>query len=274
VTTFRGGSLLLRYWFFRSGLGFITAMLAFGALMGLLEASPELFAIGSKVLFVALVAVMLSSLVPSQIVVGSDGALVRWLWVREFYPFARIKSVDVYNVKSHMKLGSVDVALTGVVLTMDDGGIARLPVGPGRAADRTPSALKERIDEGRLEHGGGLVEPAAALLERRAATARDWIKHLRALGAGSNADLRTAPVSADRLWRIVESVGADASARAAAAVALVPSLDEGGKQRLRVARKTVADDGLRAAIYAAEREDEEALERAMDEVSRSARSER
>ncbi|MGO8998137.1 MAG: hypothetical protein ACLQVI_32865, partial [Polyangiaceae bacterium] len=56
-------------------------------------------------------------------------------------------------------------------------------------------------------------------------------------------------------------------ARAAAAVALGPQLDDEGRQRLRVAVDAVADERLRVAIDAAASADDAALEEALGDVS-------
>jgi hypothetical protein len=133
--------------------------------------------------------------------------------------------------------------------------------------DDRNSALMERIVEAMEIHARGNVDAAAAVLGRRARDVHAWIQELRAIGVGANADLRTAPVNPEHLWRIVESHGAEPEDRAAAAVALGGQLDESGKQRLRVAVDAVADERLRIAVDAALREDDAALEIALGEVS-------
>ena len=89
------------------------------------------------------------------------------------------------------------------------------------------------------------------LLHRGGRGLRGWIAELRALGMGVNAAHRTAPVPADRFWRIVESPGTPPTIRAAAAVALGPRLDARDRDRLRLAASTTVAPRLRLALEAA-----------------------
>jgi hypothetical protein len=266
VTRFRGSSILMRSWGVRSGLLFVLLPIVYGVLQAfLLEESPELFAAGAKILTVLLFAVGGTLAIPTRIDVGADGVLVRWLGLKRFYPLARIRSVARYE----WGMGGNKRAI-GAEMTLAGGEIVRLPMGTRQWDDDRSSALVERIHEAMETHARGGVEAAAALLVRRERGVHEWIEELRAIGGGANADLRTAPVSPENLWRIVESHAAEPEERAAAAVALGPSLDDGGKQRLRVAVGTVADEKLRVAMDAAAHEDEAALEDALAGVSNRA----
>jgi hypothetical protein len=206
--------------------------------------------------------------IPARIDVGADGVLLRWLGTRRFIPLAHIRSLE------RTTEGIGKSRQVGVRLRLEDGDTVWLPMGDARWADERAGALLERIQEAMDTQAHGPVTATAALLGRRERGAREWIRELRALGAGANADLRTAPVEPEQLWRIVESHGAAPEERAAAAIALSPSLDPRGKERLGVAVDAVADERLRVAIDAAVKEDDAALEEALDEMSGFPRGER
>jgi len=102
-------------------------------------------------------------------------------------------------------------------------------------------------------------ESATALLARGARPLAEWIQALRSIGAGAMANLRTADVDPERLWRVLESPSASATDRAAAAVALASSEEPGRRERIRVAASAIAQPKLRVAVEAASHEDEAAL---------------
>jgi hypothetical protein len=256
ITTFVGGSRLFSGSTARMGftaLGFVVALFALGFL---LESSPVVWALGMRLFALTFLTTFVGAMIPSRIDVGADGVLIRWLGTKRFLPLANIRTLDELVSGSNQRPA-------GVLLTMDDGTKISIPMMSGRE-------LLERIQEGIETQARGSVAAAAALLARRDRDVRAWIQDLRAIGAGTNVDLRTAPVNPDHLWRIVESHGAAPEERAAAAVALGPSLDDGGKQRLRVAVEAVADERLRVAIVAAAKSEEgedAALEEALGAVS-------
>ena len=263
VARFAGSSRLLAFLGARAGLAFVAFPALFLALGFLLESSPVLWANGIKALGVLFFAAATALLVPARIDVGADGVLVRWLGTTRFLPLTKIRTVE----RSFAGFGFGDDRQVGARIRTVDGEDVWLPVGKARWASERAGALVERIHEAMETHARGSVDASAALLGRRERDVRAWIQELRAIGAGANADLRTAPVSPEHLWRIVESHGAPPADRAAAAVALGASLDDGGKQRLRVAVDAIADERLRVAIGAAVGEDEESLAEALAEVT-------
>src|SRR5204862_2118381 len=107
-------------------------------------------------------------------------------------------------------------------------------------------ALKARIDEALAANRAGDEGEDASAILRRSREGRDlgaWVGALRKL-LGQEATFRAQPVAPDALWRVVEDGAADAPARAAAAIALAPSLDEQGKGRLRVVAGATAEPKL------------------------------
>jgi hypothetical protein len=90
---------------------------------------------------------------------------------------------------------------------------------------------------------------------------------LRAIGTGANADHRTAPISRDQLWQIVEHAGSRPSARAGAAIALAEGLDDAGRVRLQKAAGATASPKIRVAIEkAATSPSDEELREALAEL--------
>jgi hypothetical protein len=73
---------------------------------------------------------------------------------------------------------------------------------------------------------------------------------LRNVGAGANADMRTATVSLDDLAAVLLDPTSPPVARAAAAVAAVAADPFEGRARVRVAQATCADERLKRALGA------------------------
>ena len=254
---------------FAIAIGSMAALSALGLKLLLSPpASPQTFAAAAFLFLLGFV----PSAIPSRIEVGADGIVLRWLAARKFLPLAKMRRAEASSVETaEQVLGGegvvpVKVKSVGVRITMTDDTVAWLPLGDGRAeelagtlAERIRSAIETRARSGNVA--------AAALLGRRARDVRDWIRDLRATGAGADATLRTAPMNGEQLWRIVESHDATSEDRAAAAVALQASLDDRGRERLRLAVAAVTDTRLRVAIDAAAEGDDETLARALDEVS-------
>jgi hypothetical protein len=105
------------------------------------------------------------------------------------------------------------------------------------------SCLQSSIDD----FSGARPPKIADALARSGRTVRQWAAALRMLGA--DPDYRTAPVSRDELWGVVEDATKPPAIRAAAAVALRPSTDS-ERVRLRVQVETSATAGFRAALEA------------------------
>jgi hypothetical protein len=82
-------------------------------------------------------------------------------------------------------------------------------------------------------------------------------------------DYRTPQVPAERLFRAVEDPGACVAARAGAACALAPTLDDSGRERIRAAADASAHPELRTLLRVAcdSPHDEDALARALSRVS-------
>ncbi|HEY2510335.1 MAG TPA: hypothetical protein VGI39_05755 [Polyangiaceae bacterium] len=257
VLRFRASARIMSHWAFRSGAAI------FGAVA---LASMEMAHFHASFSIVLVFALALVMIIPSRIHVGADGVLVTWMGTRRFFAITEILGVEKYV------RGAGRNKMCGARLTLADGARVDLPVGQARWADDRAEALVERIREARETGGREVSEAAAVFLERGARGVAEWIQALRAVGAGAIADLRSAPMNHERLWRVVESHGAPAEERAAAAVALASSLDAPGKERLRVAAEAVADRRLRVVLDAAESGDEAAMAEALQEVAPAPRA--
>lgn len=198
---------------------------------------------------------------PAKIVVGVDGVLVHWLWIRKFIPTKDIVYVGRFD------RGSGRNRVRGIAMTYGDGEVIELPA----MDDEQIAVVIKRINDViALSKGTQHVEDAAMVLSRGALEVRDWITQLKALGAGATATLRTAPVMPDRLWRVAEDAAQPATVRAAAAVALGPTLDQSGKTRLAEIARATAAPKLRVALErAATDAPEEEIEEALRELDAS-----
>jgi hypothetical protein len=212
-------------------------------------------------LFVAgIVAMLVVFMSPTRLRVGADGLALGWLWTRRFVGYDQIEDVSRFEKgwgRSHV---------CGVRLQLRTGEEVLVPVTQGDRSSQEIAVIEERIQEAMesFRRGGSAAE--AALLRRGERKVTEWVAALRALGTGANADMRTAPVPRERLFRIVEDPAASPPDRAAAAVALgAPGgdLDAEGRARLQLAAKSTAAPRLRFAIETAAGEDQAAVEEAL-----------
>ena len=210
-----------------------------------------------------IVALLLLFLVPARLVVGVDGLLLQWLWMREFIPTKEIADVRRFV------LGSGRNRVSGVELGLRNGRAVKLPIG-SVWGDDAAGVVQQRVEDVlALAKGSAHVAEDALLLARGDLEVRDWIGRLKAIGTGATATLRTAPVMPERLWRVARDPEQAPLARAAAAVALAPSLDQGGRVRLAEVAKTTAAPKLRVALErAASDASEEEIEEALREIER------
>lgn len=253
TATFRGGSLAMtRYrWAF-----FLLIPIVFG--MALFTRAVPWAPPFLPLVLLSLVPLMAW---PLSLTVGVDGILVRWLWIREFYPSKSISLVGRFDES----LGRSRVQ--GIALHLDDGRQVKIPIRTDREGEAL-AIVEKRIEEAiALAKSGAHVEDDALLFSRGELPIKDWIARLRALGMGATAQLRVAPVMPERLWRVALDPVAPAPVRAAAAVALSSGLDEEGRARLTEAAKATAAPRLRVALEGAARgATDEEMEQALSEL--------
>ncbi len=196
-------------------------------------------------------------LMPAKVTVGVDGLLVKWLWMREF-----IHTKDIIFVKrfdtgyGRSRRRGVEIALPGRAL--------QLPM----YSEESIVTLEQRIrDVVALAKNQTHVGEQALVLTRGELGLRDWMNQLKALGSGATATLRNAAVMPEHLWRVAEDPARPAIERAAAAIALAPSLGESDKERLADLAKTTAAPKLRVALErVAEEATDEEVEEALKEL--------
>ncbi len=239
-----------------AGLGFAGIALAFVS-----ATSGTHSLLGPVTLALGMLAMVLLFTVPTQLGVGADGIAVRWLWTRRFLGFDAITGVTRFDK------GWGNGRIVGLRVALRSGETVDLATSQGNWGDGNTAVLFERIREALETFRQGGTEADAALLQRGGRGVREWITSLRSLGAGANADMRTAPVPRERLFRIVEDPAAAAAERAAAAVALASESDEESRTRLRSAAAATAAPKLRVAIEkAAGGEADAELEAALAEL--------
>jgi hypothetical protein len=208
----------------------------------------------AAILAIAIAAWVVVSSIPAHARIGADGVFVEGLGKRSFHRFDDLSGVRMF-------VGSGNA---GVILAGRDGAETKLPMmglfTASIARDDIMLAVK-RIEQASEVHRLAQADRGVALPTRGDRPILDWVRSLRALGSGANADHRTAPVRPDALFRIAEDPGTEPARRVAAAVALGASVDAPGRERLRIAAATTADPALREVLELAadEAANEEAL---------------
>lgn len=209
-------------------------LIVLGGLLGSLGAALHIEAPLVSLLGIVFLSIAAVALAPSRLDVGADGILIRWLGRRRFIDYAEVELVTRFDAGfGRSRMGGVD-------LLLKSGESVRVPVGTPRWADGRIDILEERIKEAMDTFSRGHAEADASVLGRGERALSDWITALRSIGTGANAAHRIAPVPGERLWRILEDASASHAARAAAAVALGPTLDDDGRARVATAAEATA----------------------------------
>jgi hypothetical protein len=173
--------------------------------------------------------------VPTRVIVGSDGVLLRWLGTQRFIAWARVLSIESFA--------------GGVALALDRGEwvTLRLPATHERYAPEG-AAVVERMRAAWTASGGDTGDDGLApWLGQRPNGTHAWVRAAREAAAPC-ADYRSARVPGPHLWRLVENPRADREVRTGAAVALVSDLDEPGRLRLRAVAEACVEPRLRSAL--------------------------
>lgn len=214
------------------------------------------FLIATVATFVALY------LTPTRVRVGTDGILTSWLGRQRFYSYGEITSIEKYESRGRGR------AHVGIEIYLAEGGTVRIPMGQKRTSDGDVQKLYDRISAAVDAYRSGATGEELSALARGARPIAEWIDSLRALGVGAGADLRRAAMPPDRLMAVALDSTASPLARAGAAVAMGGVIDEGERERIRVAAESVASPKLRIALGRAvdPNADEHALEEALAEL--------
>ncbi len=218
------------------------------------------------VLLVGWYAGLLVSLWPRKVVVGLDGLLVSWLGRRRLVRYDELRAIEhnAQAVKLRMRDGST-LALRAhwVGQSWAHRGAKQTSGFGSQQAYLATAAARIREAQAASQHGA--TASASAWLSRGDRQPAQWVDELRQLLAHRGSFREGAPV-ADDLWATLEDQRQPGATRAAAAVALSPSLDESGRRRLRVAAATVVSPSLREALEASSGDDDEALLTALDQL--------
>ncbi len=217
----------------------------------------------------------------TAVTVGADGVRVGWLWQNSFIPIGDVERAEALEGPTNA-MGYYSVLIR---IHRRSGPTVDLLSQLGRATPFTPrdgkwrdyalmnaAAVAERINEAALGEGRGdggaeLTAWESELLSRGARATDAWVKSLRGLHTAVESFRQRAGGGIEALWGVLEDATATPERRAAAAVALSPHLDEGGRARVRIAAQATAASKLRIALEAAADADDEALTEALEGVS-------
>ncbi len=196
----------------------------------------------------------------SRVRAGNDGLFIRGLLKRRFVRFDQLKRVRPWCLKigEKPKTFGVKIELTSgesfILVTRN----AEQRDGLVRRLDASEDAFwlhDDELYEALVDHG---VDPDV------------WLQKLKQLTIAPK-KYRRSCFPPDTLWQVVHNDRANGDHRAAAAMALIPTLDQPGRRRLRIVAEHTADEKLRIAFAAAadESADDEQLAEALADVARA-----
>lgn len=211
-------------------------------------------------------ALLLAFARPRRVTVGRDGLLLRRWWRREWVPLSSVRSVR--RVGTGLSIERVDAPPLAMDATWFIDPLAEgIPSRRGRAVwmdnlmDQLELALRARDEAPKAPRESDALRAG----DRDAAA---WRAELLALGAPRVEHYRVGALRVDDLWRTVEAPDADTELRVAAAVALEPGLDAGGRVRIAQVAATTAAPVLRQALEATATGDTDRQLRALGRAAR------
>lgn len=209
-------------------------------------------------------------LFPSSVAVHDDGVRITSFGRTRFVPFRIIVTVERVERKAPFWMRGNDCYL-GVKFRTTHGefevGTGSVDRGWGSQRIKSPQDLEnERLlhafeeSFGRFRAHEGHREPVADHLIRRERSVAEWLGYLKEVARSEV--YRGVAATSEQLWKVIEDPSVLPSARAGAAVALRPSLNEEGKVRLRIASDSSGSRALRVAIakVAEESSDDELID--------------
>ena len=249
----------------RHGVG---AVLSAALLMGLAAATmvaaqtfSALLPLGLLLLAAAFIGLFAMLLGPTRVDVGADGIALRWLGTRRFIPYASLNRV-VPIEPTRMRPNPA-----GIELELATGESVPISFGKRGFRDDELAILEERIREARSAYRADEPAHAEAMLERGGRPMRAWLRSLKGMGTGAQANVRIAPVPRDELFRVLENPAIAAAKRASAAIALSAGASAEDSSRLRAAAQAIAAPKLRIAVQkAADASPDDALAEALAEL--------
>lgn len=214
----------------------------------------------------------LSSVLPSKVTVGTDGITLRRFGREQFISLDGI--VRAIATEGEMIMGSETFVVrlldaegnTMHELLVDQKKQGPFTEGMHQASAARARALAERIEETIRLRAVHRTPFDRATLARGDRDPLDWVRELRGLLARAASFRDAGPPTEDALLAIVEDGSAEASDRAAAAIAV--SRTPKARARLRVAADVTAAPKLRVALEAALEDDDEKLSDALRSLGR------
>jgi hypothetical protein len=224
--------------------------------------------------------IALSLAISGSVTVGTDGVLVRWLWLRRFIALDDVVDAEVgdgelvlNNLPRVVRLLRADGSVKDeLLIDLWQDGPFQEPIRSG--VEARAQAIAERIREAIAARREAIATAEIGALARARRPIEAWLTHLRGLLTRTETFRGEAPPSREALLQLVEDSTARPELRAAAAVAVTAAGqdDEAARVRLRVAADTSAAPRLRIALRAAAERDDAELAAAMEEIEGEAAS--
>jgi hypothetical protein len=200
-----------------------------------------------------------------RLTIGADGVHVAWRPRSRFAQAASIRDARVVEEEVAMGLQAIVLRLYVREGEPLDVVVGVKPRGLSLAHARALAATaQERIERVRADEPTAERAEAPALLLRRPAGSLDaWLAALRQQLRRPDTFREDVGELSRRLWSVAEDPRGAPADRAAAAIALGPTVDGTGRERLEALGPKTAIPALRAAFEAAAEGDERAMRRAM-----------
>ncbi|MFO0763179.1 MAG: hypothetical protein U0359_42470 [Byssovorax sp.] len=260
------------------GLFAAITVLCFGALSldGAVAAFPPYLAGPGLILgtLLSMLGLSISLVWPSRILVGPDGVVILWLGTARRIAYGDLVSVE--PTPGALRLGLASGEMLELSYPGKGPSEAEIEAQVQRGLITGAAELHRagrRIEEAWRAHREAEAQPPELLLERGGREKQEWLRQIKAIARGtrpSEAGYRAQVVEPDKLWALVENASMRPTARVGAAVALSATMDDAGKQRLRIAAEASALPGVQKALLALSRDEaaeEEALSALLDEAA-------
>ncbi len=168
---------------------------------------------------------------------------------RQFTPFAEVTKVEVEGLR--------------VLIWRRSGASGESVLRFLAASPRAANEIRARILEAKerpVPSGGAEMEPSLArgdrdteawmmaFLARGDRDTKAWIRAASELANDGGVPYRAATLPSETLWRVIEEGSTPAEIRVGAALALRPSLDPDGRERLRIASSATPDPEVKPAL--------------------------
>lgn len=198
-------------------------------------AGQQFFGVPQLAYLAILPIVLLSAyFLPARLYVGADGLLWKTRLDPTFFAWSDVARIEP--------------APRGIGVVLKAGQTVAIPIAQSRIQHEyqrvAQAALIARAHEALDAFNRGDVPDVTARVARLGRTKEDWLAHL----ADREGSFREAPLRDDDLWRVVESPGATATARAGAAAVLARDANEEDRARLRIAADVCAEPRLRVVL--------------------------